>query len=196
VLVNSSSASASEIVAGALQDHKRALILGRQTFGKGSVQTVVELGKEMGLKLTIARYYTPSGKSIQEKGVTPDVVLDDYDTKLLAQAKRKTESMREADLKGHMLNEEGSNELAGGKEFDLEELQGLTKSNSTKDSGRGEASGRKKKDSREAMDLDDGDEAWGPARFNAKEDYQTKEALNYLRSFEFYKKMNDKKATL
>ena len=77
VLVNEGSASASEIVAGALQDHKRAIIMGNQTFGKGSVQTVRPLGPDTGIKLTTARYYTPSGKSIQAKGIVPDVWLDE-----------------------------------------------------------------------------------------------------------------------
>ncbi|MFX5918409.1 S41 family peptidase, partial [Acinetobacter baumannii] len=77
VLVNEGSASASEIVAGALQDHKRAVIMGSQTFGKGSVQTVRPLGPDTGLKLTTARYYTPSGKSIQAKGIVPDVMVDE-----------------------------------------------------------------------------------------------------------------------
>src|SRR6478752_4662787 len=77
VLVNEGSASASEIVAGALQDHKRGAIMGSQTFGKGSVQTVRPLGPDTGLKLTTARYYTPSGKSIQAKGIVPDVMVDD-----------------------------------------------------------------------------------------------------------------------
>ncbi|MDB5819149.1 MAG: peptidase, partial [Rhizobacter sp.] len=74
VLVNEGSASASEIVAGALQDHKRGLIMGAQTFGKGSVQTVRQLSPETALKITTARYYTPSGKSIQAKGIVPDVI--------------------------------------------------------------------------------------------------------------------------
>jgi hypothetical protein len=77
VLVNEGSASASEIVAGALQDRQRAVIMGRQTFGKGSVQTILPLSNTAGLKLTTARYYTPSGRSIQAKGIEPDVYVDD-----------------------------------------------------------------------------------------------------------------------
>src|SRR5687767_14647374 len=77
VLVNSGSASASEIVAGALQDHKRAIIMGTQTFGKGSVQTILPLGNNTAIKLTTARYYTPNGRSIQAKGITPDIVVEE-----------------------------------------------------------------------------------------------------------------------
>jgi len=76
VLVNAGSASASEIVAGALQDHRRAIIMGQRTFGKGSVQTVIPIGKDTAIKLTTARYYTPSGRSIQAEGIEPDIVLD------------------------------------------------------------------------------------------------------------------------
>src|SRR6185312_2052895 len=98
----------------------RAIIMGQPTFGKGSVQTVIELGPDIGLKLTIARYYTPSGRSIQEKGVQPDVILEDFDSKLLAEARRKNDPFRERDLKGHMVNPDKDEEAT--KEFKKEEL--------------------------------------------------------------------------
>ena len=98
VLVNEGSASASEIVAGALQDHKRATIMGAQTFGKGSVQTIRPLPGDTALKITTARYYTPAGKSIQAKGITPDVFLDETAEGNVFAALR----MREADLDKHL----------------------------------------------------------------------------------------------
>ncbi|MDN5752437.1 MAG: S41 family peptidase, partial [Nitrosospira sp.] len=98
-LVNGGSASASEIVAGALQDHKRSIIMGTQTFGKGSVQTILPLGNNTAIKLTTARYYTPHGQSIQAKGITPDI-LD-------ASAKEETERLRESDLERHLSNGKG-----------------------------------------------------------------------------------------
>ncbi len=100
VLVNEGSASASEIVAGALQDHKRATLMGSQTFGKGSVQTVRPLGPDTGIKLTTARYYTPSGNSIQAKGIVPDVMVDETAEGNLFAALRT----READLNKHLGN--------------------------------------------------------------------------------------------
>jgi carboxyl-terminal processing protease len=112
VLVNEGSASASEIVAGALQDHKRAILMGNQTFGKGSVQTVVCLDPSFrmdncpsaGLKLTTSRYYTPSGKSIQAKGIVPDVMVDETEEGNLFAALRT----READLEKHLSSGQGA----------------------------------------------------------------------------------------
>ena len=100
VLVNEGSASASEIVAGAIQDHKRAIVMGSQTFGKGSVQTVRPLGPDTGLKITTARYYTPNGKTIQAKGIVPDVMVDDTAEGSPFAALRT----READLDKHLGN--------------------------------------------------------------------------------------------
>ena len=107
VLINGGSASASEIVAGALQDHKRAVIMGQQSFGKGSVQTILENNKGGAIKLTTARYFTPSGRSIQAEGITPDITLSAVK---LEQLEDDFVAIKEKDLTKHLLNPEGEEE--------------------------------------------------------------------------------------
>ena len=105
VLVNGGSASSAEIVAGALQDHKRAIILGSRTFGKGSVQTVIPTNNGGALKLTTARYYTPSGRSIQARGIAPDIVVEANPPNAHSQGEWNGRELREADLDGHLEND-------------------------------------------------------------------------------------------
>jgi carboxyl-terminal processing protease len=111
VLVNGGSASASEIVAGALQDHKRAVVMGTQTFGKGSVQTILPMNNGTAIKLTTARYFTPEGRSIQAKGIEPDVVVEEA----LINGTGTDSSLREADLTRHLANPNGEEETPSKK---------------------------------------------------------------------------------
>ena len=126
VLVNGGSASASEIVAGALQDHKRAVIMGTQTFGKGSVQTIVPVNQQSAVKLTTARYFTPAGRSIQAEGIKPDILLSDVT--VTAVQKPEVERLKESDLSRHLENgnatptdEAGEREPADDEEASLAE---------------------------------------------------------------------------
>jgi len=111
VLINSGSASASEIVAGALQDHKRAIIMGTRSFGKGSVQTVIPITEDRAIKLTTALYYTPNGRSIQAKGIDPDVRLEKISNGVSQKA-----PIAEADLAGHLGNKDGQEVGSGARE--------------------------------------------------------------------------------
>ena len=154
VLVNAGSASASEIVAGALQDHKRAVIMGTQTFGKGSVQTVLPLTANTAIKLTTARYYTPSGRSIQAKGIIPDIIVEES-----ANGSTGTR-IREADLEKHLINDRDSEKV-------------------TPEPKPVSSSGQKKP--KKSADSDDEDVM--PQRIEpaSKNDYQFTQALNLLK---------------
>jgi carboxyl-terminal processing protease len=154
VLVNEGSASASEIVAGALQDHKRATIMGSQTFGKGSVQTFRPLGPNTGLKITTSRYYTPSGKSIQAKGIVPDVMVDDTEEGSPYAALR----MREADLGKH---------LASG--------QGTEVKDEAREKAREEAMKHLEEESRKPIS------ERRPPEFGSEKDFQLNQAINQLK---------------
>jgi carboxyl-terminal processing protease len=154
VLVNEGSASASEIVAGALQDHKRAVILGSQTFGKGSVQTVRPLGPDTGIKLTTARYYTPTGKSIQARGIVPDVLVDESEEGNIFSMLRT----READLSKHL----GSGQAAEAKD-------------PARERAREEAVKRAEEESRKPVA-----ERKVP-EFGTEKDFQLNQALNQLK---------------
>jgi carboxyl-terminal processing protease len=112
VLINGGSASASEIVAGALQDHRRAVIMGTRSFGKGSVQTILPVGDKKGIKLTTARYFTPNGRSIQAQGITPDIIVEPATITAIT----TSEQLSEASLSGHLKNTSGDTSTVTGVE--------------------------------------------------------------------------------
>ena len=166
VLVNGGSASASEIVAGALQDHKRAIILGTQTFGKGSVQTILPLGNNTAIKLTTARYYTPNGRSIQAKGIVPDIVVEDPS----AGALDKIFHLREADLGHHLTNGDQPEEKA-------ESAKPATPAKAP-------PAAKPKEDETTKPEL---------TEFGAKNDYQLNQALNLLKGINIMHGIEGKK---
>lgn len=156
-LVNGGSASASEIVAGALQDHKRSIIMGTQSFGKGSVQTILPLGNGTAIKLTTARYFTPNGRSIQAKGITPDIVVEE--ATLTGAPTEASLNLREADLERHLTN--GQKDAAGTD-------SGVKLSAPAKPAAKAKGA----------------DEKPDPTEVVSKNDYQLNQALNLLKGLQ------------
>ena len=160
VLVNGGSASASEIVAGALQDHKRAAIVGTQTFGKGSVQSVLPLPGNTAIKLTTARYYTPEGRSIQAKGITPDIIVEES-----ANGSGSNPRIREADLERHLENKREEKREDDGAKPDAKTPQKPMSKNG-----------------KEGKEIDE--DLPPRLEYASKEDYQFQQALNILKGLQ------------
>lgn len=159
VLVNGGSASASEIVSGALQDHKRAVVMGTQSFGKGSVQTILPMNNGTAIKLTTARYFTPGGRSIQAKGIVPDIVVEDPATSIADAAF----SLREADLSRHLSNpKDGEAPAAAPAEPAKAAAPQPAKNNKDKSEDKNEP----------------------PPEFGSKSDYQLNQALSLLKGLQ------------
>ncbi len=178
VLINGASASASEIVAGALQDHERAIIMGSQSFGKGSVQSIAKIDETQGVKLTIAQYMTPKSRKIQAVGIEPDIFISEYEGAWSLEHERESRYMREADLKNHLtatIETDEEKELRLKKEKEQRKKR-IAKIKELRDK-------EKKADSKDSKDSEE-DKITGPS-----EDFQVISAIKYLKAFPLIEKM-------
>lgn len=165
VLINGASASASEIVAGAVQDHKRGLIMGSESFGKGSVQSIARIDETQGVKLTVAQYTTPSGRKIQATGIVPDILFDEYQASWEAENRTESRFIREVDLRGHLRPQEDK-----------------PKRERNRSRGQQEQKEVEKKPREESLALN----------FREPEkDYQVLQAINYLKTFKLIEKLEN-----
>jgi carboxyl-terminal processing protease len=173
ILINGASASASEIVAGALQDYGRAVIMGTLSFGKGSVQTVAQLDKHTGVKLTIAQYMTPKNRKIQAMGITPDIHIEEMNQTEFEKGMKEDRYIREKDLKGHLTATlETSEEKALREEYDRQDRAKRVKDMESQQITKKE----KQKENVEEIFKN----------YKPSEDYQVMQAVRYLKGFKVF----------
>jgi carboxyl-terminal processing protease len=185
VLINGSTASASEIVAGALQDSKRAIIMGTQSFGKGSVQSVAKIDDTSGVKMTIAQYMTPSGKKIQAIGINPDVLINEVEAEWVDDNRREASFIREKDLKNHLTATiETVEEKKLREEQELKER--IERTERFKQMREKKKSSKSKEVKEKIVNDDDEDNA---KKIAPADDYQVNQAINYIRSMGLIKNL-------
>ncbi|MBF0300369.1 MAG: S41 family peptidase [Oligoflexia bacterium] len=196
VLINGASASASEIVAGALQDHKRAIIMGSQSFGKGSVQSVAKIDEENGVKLTIAQYLTPLKRKIQAVGIRPDIELDEVDASWVTSNSKPARYMRERDLKNYLsatIETEVEKEMRVKREKEerSKRIKEMEEKRKDKEKDKYKTSNNKNiKNNNDNDDDDDDSDLF--KKYEAKNDYQVLQAVNFLKSFKIFKSFLNK----